>query len=155
RHCCSFTSLLLWVLRLRTPRRQGWSSRLSCRCWGQRLNVSHQRVQLLFADLPLKNRHDRWALEPCNNLRLRVHNGLTNVVVIGSQRAPVIKLHGLAKKSRQAGTPALHVKTVTSRTSKLLEQLLSILRQRACNRATCHPGLIVGGIHHYYLTDHA
>src|SRR5437016_11854381 len=50
---------------------------------------------------------------------------------------------------------ALHIKPVAGRTSKLLEQGLTVLGQRARNRATRHPGLVVSRFHDYDFADHS
>src|SRR5258708_32919934 len=58
------------------------------------LHIGQELDQVILAHLPLERGHDRWDGETLHDLRLRVENRLTDVVVIGSDEG-VVAEHGV------------------------------------------------------------
>src|SRR5208282_5277266 len=73
----------------------------------KRFDVSHQRHQVLFRHLALEGRHD--GLESGNDLRARIQDGFSDVVLVGHNCASVVQQHRLAEDTYQVWSASLSI----------------------------------------------
>src|SRR5580658_3540084 len=96
------SSLLLRVGGRAGSLRRSWSLRRKT------LDERDQLQQAVFADLPLKHRHDV-AMVTLDDFRVGVENRFANVSLIRNHRASVVEHHRVSEHVSQRGAAALRI----------------------------------------------
>src|SRR5208283_2390607 len=129
--------------------RLGTVSRL---CYGDRFDVSDQRVDLLFAYESLKCWHDR--LKAFHALRARIEDAFAEIVFVGIHGATVFELNRLPEDALQIRPASLGIAAMAGGAAEFGENFLS-RRGEWTSGTAVHPRFILRWLLDDDRADHA